>query len=272
MIVTDLHVHPTPWRHGQGAFHSFAEAAVRRGVDILGFAEHGPPPDPDPRFRGLEESEIAQYVQQVEEIKQELKGQIQVFCGLELDYQPEKLKLHDEIKKNYPLDYFLVSVHIIDDWYVDDPESVASSMHGQKELSELYHLYYQRVLEAGQTGLFEGFAHLDYVRRSLPHPPGNPPDFTRDLFPSVAEEISRMGVAVEINTRGLTRERMREVHPTRSLLKQLVRSGARFIMGSDAHELERIGEGLKEARNILTAEGVDSVCYFKKGQILEVEI
>jgi len=272
MILIDLHVHPTPWQRGPGAFHSFTEAAIRNGIDILGFAEHGPACHPDARYRGLEDDEMEGYVRQVLDTKKEFAGEIQIFCGLELDYIPQKSRYYQELKETYPFDYFLGSVHLIDDWHIDDPASIKVSRHWNKDAATLYWLYYQQVIAAAKTGLFQGLAHLDYIRRSLPHPPGQPPEFARDLFAEVAEEVAASGVVVEINTRGVTIAESAEFHPTRPFLKQLVLAGAPFTLGSDAHKVQRVGDGLKAARSLLRNEGVARLCYFIGGEQYEAEI
>lgn len=272
MIITDLHTHPTPWKNGQGAFRSFARAAIARGVDILGFSEHGPPCDPDPRYRGLGYGEIEDYVREVEKVKDEFKEYIQIFCGLELDYQPQLLEGYRKLSDEFPFDYFLASVHIIDDWYLDTQESLKRSVHREKSEEELYRLYFGQISEAVRSGQFDCLAHLDYLRRSLPHPPGNPPNFSREIYEETAAEITAMDIAVEINTRGLSLENIGEVYPTRPLLKCLARAGVRFTMGSDAHEENRVGEGLKEARMLLREEGQRALTYFKRHQVLELEL
>lgn len=272
MIYADLHVHPSPWRFGQSAYRSFARTAIARGVDILGFAEHGPPCDPDPRYCGLDEKEIESYISSVETTKSELGGQIQIFCGLELDYHPPFLDLYRRLKAEYPFDYFLASVHIIDDWHLDTPDSLSASVHRHKTEEDLYRLYYSTVMEAAQTDLFDGFAHLDYIRRSLPHLPGEPPAFSREIFEEAAYQLAAKDVAVEINTRGLSIRAIQEVYPTRPLLKTLARTGVRFMAGSDAHEVDRLGDGFNVVRHILAEEGRGHTTYFKGKQPFEAEI
>ncbi len=267
-MVTDLHVHPSPWKNGPGAFSSFARAALRKGIDLLGFAEHGPPVVDDPRFRGLDEPEIGEYVHRIQALKTELRGVLQIFCGLELDYHPDFLRRYERFREDFPLDYFLVSVHVIDDWYIDDRESLAKSIHRHRSEEELYRLYFDRLSEAVRTGLFDGIAHLDYYRRSLPHPTGEPPAFARDIFDEFCENSSRKRLPVEINTRGLRLENVREVHPSRTLLRSLVRAGTHFFLGSDAHEEGDVGAGIREATGMLSAAGLGSVIYFKRHQVL----
>jgi histidinol-phosphatase (PHP family) len=267
MITADIHVHPSPWRKGPGAFRSFARAAIQRNVDILGFSEHSPPIDPDPRYRGLDEKEIETYVVEVLKLKDELKGQIQIICGLELDYHPDYLHRYEKIGADFPLDYFLGSVHIIDDWHLDTPETISNSVHRHKTNEQMYRLFYDYVTQAASTRLFDGLAHLDYIRRSLPHPPGQPPEYTGEIFEEIAAVIATNGLTVEINTRGLSIETMQEIYPTEPLLNRLCRAGVSFTLGSDAHDEDRVGEGLKEAALLLRLKGQGSVAYFKGREV-----
>ena len=272
MILMDLHVHPTPWQDNGQNYRTCVESAIRNGVSILGFAEHGPACHPHPKYRGLESPEMGPYVENILALKEEFRDQIQIFCGLELDYVPAKLKDYQELKDIYSFDYFLASVHLIDDWHVDDPESLPKSKHRNANPSTLYWLYYREVIAAADTGLFQALSHLDYIRRSLPHPPGQPPEFTHDLFVEVAQEISKREIAVEINTRGKSIPSSAEFHPTEPFLKQLVQAGAHFTLGSDAHEPSRVGDALPQARSLLRDLGVERLCYFRKGETVQVEI
>ena len=272
MILMDLHVHPTPWENGAQGYRTYIESALQNEVSLLGFAEHGPACHPHPKYRGLEPPEIETYVMEIQKLKEEYRSEIQIFCGLELDYFPAKLSYYQELKASYPFDYFLASVHLIDDWHVDDPDSLPMSKHRNADPPTLYWLYYREIVAAADTGLFQALSHLDYIRRSLPHPPGQPPDFARDIFAETATEIAARGIAVEINTRGMFIPSSPEFHPTMPFLQQLIRAGARFTLGSDAHEANRIGDALPQARNLLRNLEVEDLCYFSNGETLRVEI
>ncbi|MBU0520238.1 histidinol-phosphatase [bacterium] len=263
MITIDLHTHPSPWRCGPGAFHSFVQSALHNGVDILGFCEHGPSILNDPRYRGLEEREIEDYINRVLHLRDEFAGQIQILCGLELDYHPDVLDRYAWMRRELPVDYFMGSVHIIDDWYIDTVDSSGTSIHRNKSLQELYQLYYDTLNEAVNTDLFDVIGHIDYIRRSLSHPPETPPDFSQDIFAELAQRLAIKQVAVEVNTRGWRIEAMQEVHPTLPLRKALARAGVMFTIGSDAHEGKDIGAGIKEAGRLLLLDGIDEVVYFR---------
>ena len=272
MILTDLHVHTSPWLNGPGAFRSFVRTAIQRDIAILGLIEHGPPADPNSRYRGLHLDEIENHIRSIEEVKEEFREFIQVFYGLELDYHPNSLETYRSLREEYPFDYFFAAVHSLDDWYLDDPESLKTSVHSKKTEEELYRLYYSQIAEAAKSGIFDGLAHIDYLRRSVPHPPSEPPDFSREIFAEISEIIAANKMVVEANTRGRVIPEMREVYPTRPLMKCLARAGVRFSMGSDAHEEARLGEGLKEARGILREENQEALTYFKRHQVWEVEL
>lgn len=272
MIITDLHVHPSPWRDGPGSFHSFVRAAIRHDIVVLGFAEHGPTVSSDPRYRGLNEQEIEAYVEDVRNLKDEFKGVIQIFCGLELDYHPDYLDRFSALRRTFPLDYILGSIHVIDDWHLDSRESLLKSVHRDKTEEELYRLYFNRLSEAVRCDIFDGLAHPDYYRRSLPHPPGQPPEFSLDIFEDFAVQAVKRGMTIEVNTRGLTLDTIQEIYPNRSLLKRLLRTGAHFFLGSDAHEEESVGQHLRQTGRMLSREGVETVVYFQQHQMLEVSL
>ncbi len=173
MILVDLHLHPSAWENQTIVFHEFITAALSRQISILGFSEHGPPLRPEPKYIGLQESQLESYVKTITDLKATYCGAIQIFCGLELDYHPDRLALYQSIKSAYPFDYFLGSVHVIEDWHLDDPTSLAQSQFRHWSLPDLYQLYYKQIVAAAQSGIFSGLAHVDYLRRCLPHPQTN---------------------------------------------------------------------------------------------------
>ncbi|MFH1862090.1 MAG: hypothetical protein ABH878_04680, partial [bacterium] len=146
------------------------------------------------------------------------------------------------------------------------------SIHRHKSERELYEMYYGQIVDAVNSGVFEGLVHLDYVRRSLPYPNGQPPEFAHDIFEQVAGEIARHNVVVEINTRGRVVPQVREVYPTKALFRYLYRANVDFTVGSDAHEVGRVGDGFNEARKLLQEAGVASLCYFKRYEVLRIDL
>ncbi|TKJ41575.1 hypothetical protein CEE37_03140 [candidate division LCP-89 bacterium B3_LCP] len=268
MIISDLHVHPSPWKFGEGTYRQFVKAALDRNVAILGFSEHGPEIGSDQCYRGLKLNEIGDYVESVLKLKEEFSGLIQIFCGLELSYHPDLFDSYMKLQTEFPFDYFLVSLHTIDDWHVDNPDSLSPSIHGKKTEKELYRLYYGKIIDAARCGLFDGFAHIDYLRRSLPHPPGEPPEYALEIYDEVAGEISRSNMTVEVNTRGFSIESMKEMYPTLPFVKKLVHAGVKFTTGSDAHEVGRVGDGLAKVRQLVAVNGIRATHYFKNREVL----
>jgi histidinol-phosphatase (PHP family) len=95
--------------------------------------------------------------------------------------------------------------------------------------------------------------HLDYVRQFVK----NKKTAFKSLglckdIEKILEDIVEKKIFLEINSRGL-RGPYKDVMPRKNIVKDFVRFGGKLIsIGSDAHSIQEIGQGIKEIQFFLS--------------------
>ena len=89
-MLENYHTHTARCHHAKGTERDYIEAAVDRGLTVLGFADHGPQIFPDGYVSGIRmlPEELPEYVRTLTELKEEYREKIDIRIGLELEYYP----------------------------------------------------------------------------------------------------------------------------------------------------------------------------------------
>ena len=226
-IKCNFHTHTTRCKHATGTEREYVENSIKAGFRVLGFSDHSPymfEGNHVSRIRMLME-ELEGYVRTVEELKQEYKNDIQIFCGLEMEYFP---KLFDrtlaEIKK-YPMDYLILGQH-----YFDDEDGLIYT--GSKwEDEDHLKTYVERVTTAVETGNFLYVAHPDIINYV-----GDVAIYEKHMR-RLVKALKAHNMPIEINANGYT---VGKQYPNKKFIETCVQEGCDFIVGVDAHKPEAI--------------------------------
>ena len=121
-LPPDYHTHNYLCRHAEGKLTEYAKAALQIGVAEIGFSDHAPmEQDPFDSWRMLR-TELPCYLQMLEQARTEYP-QLTIRAGLEVDYIPGMESWIKELAGLYDWDYFIGSVHYLDNgWDIDNPE------------------------------------------------------------------------------------------------------------------------------------------------------
>ena len=158
-LKCNFHTHTTRCKHATGTERAYVENAIAAGFQVLGFSDHAPylfEGDYVSRIRmGMEELEG--YVRTVEELKGEYKKDIQIFCGLEMEYFPKLFDRTFAEMQKYPMDYLILGQHCFND-------EVGFEYTGRmwQEESRL-ETYIERLTTAVTSGNFLYVAHPDII-------------------------------------------------------------------------------------------------------------
>ena len=258
--LTDYHVHTARCGHAVGRMEEYVAHARRQGLPEMGFSDHLylywlPVEGRDPEL-AMGEHELDDYVEDVLRLRRE-NPDLTIRLAIEADYILGREADLKGILERYPWDYVLGSVHFIDAWGFDDSRYL--STFDEWDIDELYGRYFDLVLRAAESGLFDSMSHPDLVKKF-----GHRPSAAFDLgglYERVAECFKRTGVCVEVNTAGL-RKPCGEIYPALELLRACRRAGVPATLGSDAHEPEHVGLAFDQGVAHLRAGGYDSVIAF----------
>jgi histidinol-phosphatase (PHP family) len=162
-----------------------------------------------------------------------------VSLGLEVDYYSDHAtsvaEFHDDFRKDF--DYFIGTVHVIDGLAVTTQEEL-EVLVSRIGLPQIIRRYFDEVEAAIRSRLFDGIAHIDGVMRFVPFYSTSPSlnEFWCQRTLELGKLCQQKGVLIEINLRGLHHP-WGKMHPSQSLVQELIESGAQFYVGSDSHTL-----------------------------------
>lgn len=265
--MIDLHVHTARCGHAVGDTAEYLAAAKAAGVSCLAFTDHLPlPPGHTPSY-AMPWVQLPAYIAEVRALAEASleAGGPEVLLGVEADWIPGQEPLVQGALEHHAFDMVLGSVHFIDDWAFDDPELQERYAEWTPDL--LWERYFEDLVAAAATGLYDVMAHPDLVKKFDVHPRGDP----GSLFREAASVFAERGVAVEVNTAGL-RKPCGEIYPSLEFLRECRMAGVAATVGSDAHRPGEVGADWSAARELLLAAGYSSVVVYRRREPNEVAL
>ncbi len=258
----DLHVHTFRCGHAGGAVAGLRPPGDRAGLSEIAFTDHIPlyflpEADRDPKL-AMAEAQFDGYVREVEDLRSEFRGTIDVRLGLEADYAED---FEEELARwldRADWDVVLGSVHWVDGGWIDDP-ATSPARFAREGIEALYERYYRLLSKAAGTGLFDVLTHFD-----LPKKHGHRPPFPlAEAEGAAIAAARRSGLAVEISSAGL-RKPVGEAYPEPRLLSAIVEAGIPVTFSSDAHAPAEVGWGYEKTLPLARAAGVTEFVTFEK--------
>lgn len=265
----DLHTHHDRCGHARGKIKDYIEAAIDRGMKVIGIADHSPyfsskEDHPYPTI-AMAKSEFPAYVKEVLELKQIYSDKIEVLLGVESDFFPEYVDNYRACFEPYPFDYIIGSVHHVD--------GISIFKRGRWEgLTEQEKIrtkenYYSLIERSARSGMFQILGHIDAMK-------GFYPAFSTIQTEAVEHTLKAIGetdIAIEINTSGKTKD-VGGWYPSDEILEMARYYGVKVTFGSDAHDPERVGDEFDLVMKHLKDIGFKEWVYFKNKQRIFVNL
>jgi histidinol-phosphatase (PHP family) len=214
-------------------------------------------------------------VASVEEFVQFIEGEkrrwaedgVELKLGIELDYFSEGEDVLAEVTAGYPWDCCIGSVHFVDGWGFDNPET--RERFAEENLLSLYDRFFAVVEQAVCCKLFDIIAHLDNLKVF-----GCRPDeaVLMPYYRRIAKLLRQHDVATEINTGLCYRYPVREMCPSESFLQVLAEHDVAITTSSDSHYPDTLGNLLPEARELLKRAGFTSIAVFDRRRRQQVPL
>ena len=261
----DLHVH-TAYCDGCGTPDEIVQAAIAKGLDVIGFSGHGHMPFDEEMCMSLEATEA--YESDVRAAAEQYGDQIIVLCGVEQDY------FSDQPVDRW--DYVIGSVHFVavplaetDHGAdlpcpvrggvaypsVDDTTAIFEDAIDRFFGGDVYAFaekYYETLADvvtqigADIIGHFDLFSKFNAGRENNgkgKYFDENHPRYVA-AWQRAADALLQTGALFEINYGAMNKKKRTEPYPSRPILEYLQARGARFIKSSDSHGPETVGAGL----------------------------
>lgn len=268
-MLFNYHTH-TRFSDGTGEPEIFVKQALDLRFDALGFSEHSPLPFEN--TFALKASELAEYSATVRALAEKYTGKIEIRLGMEMDYIPGHSEDFAQVAKLCGLDYTIGSVHLVvspsgELWFIDGPvpeiyDDGLTFLFGG-DIRKAVTAYYHQVNRMIETQKPDIIGHMDKIKM---HNRGRffreDEYWYRALVSETLGLIARAGTIVEVNTRGIYKNRSTTTYPGIDILKQLKELGVRVTISSDAHKAAELNGAFDIAHQLLAEAGFKEIAFY----------
>jgi histidinol-phosphatase (PHP family) len=243
---------------GKMTMDEACEKAIEVGLKEIAFTDHMDIDLPENKL-AFQIEDMDEYVQAVETTKMKYKGRLAVKTGIEIGLQDWTLETATSLVENYPYDFVIASIHIVDGLDPYFPE-----FHKTRDKVQSYTDYYTTIYDLLKVySDFNVLGHLDYLRRYSPHGyDKNDHLIGIELIEEILRLLIDKGKGLEMNTAGF-KHYSKQPHPHPDILKRYRELGGEIVtIGSDAHDVEYVGYENKRALEWLKHAGFDYITSF----------
>ena len=265
-MLSNIHTH-TNLSDGSHPAEEYVQSALAAGFTSIGFTDHSPLPFEN--TFALREEKVQEYCDLILNLKKKYESRIDVLLGMEVDYIPETGHSPAWYREHFPLDYMIGSVHLVKNpetgerWFIDGPLRQSYDDGLQKVFQGDIRLgvttYYRQII--GLVKLFKPdiVGHLDKIRM---HNQGRYFREEEPWYVALTEEllavVAEAGCVVEVNTRGIYKNRSDTTFPGPDILRKACALGIPVTIATDAHKPHEIALCMPEAATILKQAGYTS--------------
>ncbi len=275
--TTNYHSHCS-FCDGKAPMEDFVRAAIDAGFVAYGISSHAPLPFPT-RWTLVEEK-VPEYLAEIERLKREYAGKIELYAGMEIDYLNEEQNPASGYFRNLPLDFRIGSVHLV---YTPEGEIVDTDTNAEnfRQLLDVYFhgdlkllvgAYFAASMRMVERGGFDFIGHTNKIGYNVSQcKPGATETVwyqskLEDLFALIAEK----GIMVEINTKAFCQKGC--FFPDIKDWTYIKQWKLPVVVNSDTHIPECVNTGRPEALKLLREVGFRTVRQLMQGRWQEVEI
>lgn len=234
-MIANYHTHTWRCNHARETEEDYVQAALDRGLEILGFSDHTPYCFPEGYYSNfrMRPEELAGYCETVQKLQKKYSGRLSIPLGVEIEYYPAYFDETLRMLRDSALEYFILGQHF-----------VGSELHEHycglmTEDVRILERYCDQVVEALHTGLFSYLAHPD-----LPYFLGSDQDY-RCQMRRICRAAKACGIPLEINLLGIELERH---YPDRRFWEVAGEEGCAVLLGCDAHDPQSLRDPGPEAK------------------------
>ncbi|MCD4664531.1 MAG: histidinol-phosphatase [Bacteroidales bacterium] len=272
MQLFNLHTHTT-FCDGKAEPEEYVHKAIKLGFHTLGFSSHAPVPFEN--SFSLKEERFDEYTETIRGLKESFKDRINIFLSLEIDFIPGITKDFEEFVRIGNLDYIIGGVHLVrnlgkqDLWFIDGSkqqtydDGLIKLFNGN--IREGVETYYHQIQEMVVTQKPDIIAHLDKIKMHNNDRYFNEEEkWYKNIVWKTLKIIAENNSIVEVNTRGLYKNRSNTTFPGPDILEQVHHLNIPITLSSDAHKPEELDGYYKETLPLLRNIGFKQLQYFSK--------
>ncbi|MBR5558964.1 MAG: histidinol-phosphatase HisJ family protein [Oscillospiraceae bacterium] len=258
----DSHTHSENSPDGNHSVLNMCEQAADIGLSGIAITDHLECND---FIKDNYRTRVQQSVFDIRRAQQLLGDKLLISCGIELGQALQNKDAALEILNTYDFDFVLGSLHALEGkldfcyWDYSDPNII---------IHDSLVDYYKQQIDLAKWGHFDVMGHITYPIRYIWGKNRIPVDITRysDLIDELLRTLIEKGRGIEVNTSGL-RQELGTTLPDFPLIKRYRELGGEIItIGTDAHFVEDIGNGVEYTMDMLREAGFEYFSFFKGRQ------
>ena len=270
-ILANYHTHSV-FCDGNSTLEEVAKSAFDCGIKYLGFSSHSA----YPATTGCEmhPENFLKYKTNIEELKKQFSGKMEIFFGFEADYLPPLSWPDYNYYKNFNPDYLIGSVHFV--WNHDVPQNGTMTVDDETEKvkngleniffgdgKKMVQTYFDHQRQMLKSCDFDIIGHIDLIRKRNAALKffSETDSWYKNELQATAKEIAKAGVVVEINTGGMSRGAIDSPYPSLEFLKILKKLDVPILFSSDAHSSEHLVYGFDVAADLAKKAGYSERYY-----------
>ena len=228
-MFANYHTHTPLCNHATGSVREYIEAAIKCGIEKLGFSDHAPFYFIGDYISGcrMEMDKIDLYFDTILALREKYKDHIDIKIGFEIEYYPKFWDKALEKYRQYPLDYLILGNHFLGN---ESIEMLPISAPTSEEA--LLARYVDECIAAMKTDRITYLCHPDMINFT-----GDEQTYVKH-FTRLISEAKALDIPLEINLLG---KRAGRHYPRDLFWETAAKLGAKAIIGCDAHAPEHVG-------------------------------
>lgn len=250
--MRNYHTHTFRCKHAAGDVVDYAQAALTKGLQVLGMSDHTPLPDGAwPQIR-MAWDELPGYLLAIGQARA-LYPDLTILAGMECEWSPEYHQFYEnELLGRFGLDYLVLGCH----FFPCQGEYLSS--HGRIDTPKRLRAYARHLIRSMESGLFAFVAHPDLFGLTYLKWDQNAKAASRDIL-QAAQDLK---IPLEINGHGLcnlwveTALGGRPPYPWRQFWELAQDYKIAALVNSDAHRPQDVDQGLGEGAQLLRSLGL----------------
>jgi histidinol-phosphatase (PHP family) len=268
-LPLDSHLHTDLSPDSDVPIDAYAAQAVERGIAEIAVTDHVDFVPGWPAYDFATFGEREQIVRGAAE-RWGPRG-VAIRFGVEISYDREHEADIREHLARHAYDYVIGSVHV----FPGSPYSASNvaSWTAGRSLSEIVEPYFDEVLLAIRSGLFDTIGHLDFVKRYLaPHVTSAQLAAAPELYEPLLVALVETGTALEVNTSGLRQTPAETYPPGPIVARYALLGGTAVVAGSDSHRNGSFTAGLEAGYGVVAAAGFGQLAFRRGGSRVGVTL
>lgn len=275
MLLANYHVH-SDYCDGKNTLEEMVKAGIAAGLISMGLSSHFPLPFANDWT--MKEENVEVYLNDINDLKTRYASQIELYCGMEIDFFIDRQDISDLAKVIRPqLDYTIMSIHAMGITTGDAVSYIDESPQDfEKGLKKYYRGdtrkfikdYYQSIEIMAKTFEPEILGHIDLIKKYNQNNYffDENEDWYQETVCVCLDGIAETSTRMEINTGANMRTPGVGRYPSDWMIPEMKKRNIPITVGGDSHSVEGIVYEYNQAEKYLAECGYREYWVLKKGR------